>query len=162
MEYQPNSQVCFICGRENEIGLQVQYFSDTVNQQVIAHITIPSRFNGWPGYAHGGIVAALLDEGCYRAIWIDGDFERPMVTAGLKVQLRRPTPTEQPIKTVGWIIEMNEDQTRAKVGSEVRLLDGTVTARGEATLVRAPQSFIETQAWEGLKTGWRVDGPGSD
>ncbi|NLV17009.1 MAG: PaaI family thioesterase [Syntrophomonadaceae bacterium] len=154
MENQPNSQVCFICGRENEVGLQAQYYNDAVNQQVIAHITIPSRFNGWPGYAHGGIVAALLDEGSFRAIWIDGNFQRTMVTANLNIRLQRPTPTEQPVKSVGWIIDMNE--SRARVGSEIRLLDGTVTARGEATLVRAPDSFIGAKDWEQLQTNWKV------
>lgn len=154
MKKQPGSRVCFICGQENDISLKAQYYTDTVNQQVVSEITIPARFNGWPGYAHGGIVAALLDEAAFRSIWIDGNLKKSMVTMNLKIQLRLPTPTEQPLKTVGWILEINE--TQAKVASEIRLLDGTVTARGQATLVKPPDSFLESCGWEEEKPYWKV------
>jgi acyl-coenzyme A thioesterase PaaI-like protein len=154
MEKQPSARVCFVCGRENELGLKAEYYNDIENRQVVSEIMIPTRFNGWPGYAHGGLVAALLDEAAFRAIWIDGDFNRLMVTMNLKIRLRRPTPTEQPLKTVGWVLEMNE--TKAKVASEIRLLDGTVTARGQATMVKPPASFLETCNWEAEKPYWKV------
>ena len=146
MKKQPGSRVCFICGQENNISIKAQYYTDTVNQQVVSDITIPKRFNGWPGYAHGGIVAALLDEAAFRSIWIDGNYEKSMVTMNLKIKLRLPTPTEQPLKTVGWIVETNDKHV--EVASEIRLLDGTVTARGQATLVKAPDSFLEDCGWE--------------
>jgi acyl-coenzyme A thioesterase PaaI-like protein len=146
VEKQPSARVCFICGRENEVSLKADYYNDTINQQVVSEVTIPARFNGWPGHAHGGLVAALLDEAAFRAVWIDGNFQRAMVTMNLKIQLRRPTPTEQPLKTVGWVLEM--DEARAKTASEIRLLDGTVVARGIATLVKPPDSFLEMAGWE--------------
>lgn len=141
MEKQPCGSICFVCGQENEQSLKAEYYNDTVNRQVVSEIIIPARFNGWPGHAHGGIVAALLDEAAFRAVWIDSDYQRSMVTMDLKIQLRRPTPTEQPLKTVGWVVEMNE--TSARTASEIRLLDGTVIARGQATLVKTPDSFLE-------------------
>jgi len=146
MDKQPSARVCFICGRENEQSLKAEYYTDNLNQQVVSETIIPSRFNGWPGHAHGGLVAALLDEAAFRAIWIDGDYTRSMVTMNLKIQLLRPTPTEQPLKTVGWVLEINE--TTAKTASEIRLLDGTVVARGVATLVKPPDSFLEMCGWE--------------
>ena len=154
MEKQPGARVCFICGRENELSLKADYYNDTVNQQVVSEVIIPAHFNGWPGHAHGGLVAALLDEAAFRAIWIDGNFRRAMLTVNLKIQLRRPTPTEQHLKTVGWILEINE--TRAKTAAEVRLADGTVVARGEATLVKAPESFLEMCGWEQEEPYFRV------
>lgn len=141
MEKQPSGSICFVCGQENELSLKAEYYTDKVNRQVVSEIIIPTRFNGWPGHAHGGIVAALLDEAAFRAVWIDGDYQRSMVTTDLKIQLRRPAPTEQPLKTVGWVVEMNE--TSARTASEIRLLNGTVIARGQATLVKIPDSFLE-------------------
>lgn len=155
MEKQPNSEVCFMCGRENELGLQAQYYTDAKNQQVVADITIPSRFNGWPGHAHGGIVAALLDEAAFRAIWIDGKLDRSMVTANLKVKMLRPAPTEKPLRTVGWIVEI--DEKHATVASEIRMPDGTLIARGEAHLVNAPATFVGEKEWDIVKNGWKID-----
>ncbi len=154
MEKQPCARVCFMCGRGNEYGLKANYYTDTVKQQVVSEIIIPSRFNGWPGHAHGGIVAALLDEAAFRAIWIDGDYDKSMVTMNLKIQLRQPTPTEQPLKTIGWVLEMSE--TKAVTASEIRLLDGTLLAKGKATLVKPPDSFLDMVGWQEEQPYWKV------
>lgn len=51
---------CFGCGPHHDIGLRVRTFSG--NGEVLAPILISRRFEGPPGSAHGGIVAAYLDE----------------------------------------------------------------------------------------------------
>jgi acyl-coenzyme A thioesterase PaaI-like protein len=51
---------CFGCGPRHEIGLRVRTFRS--DGEVLSPILIPHRFEGPPGVAHGGIVAAYLDE----------------------------------------------------------------------------------------------------
>ncbi|HWP77334.1 MAG TPA: PaaI family thioesterase, partial [Methylomirabilota bacterium] len=51
---------CFGCGPDHDIGLRVRTFK--AEGEVLSPIVIPGRFEGPPGAAHGGIVAAYLDE----------------------------------------------------------------------------------------------------
>ncbi|MGE5397614.1 MAG: PaaI family thioesterase [Chitinophagales bacterium] len=153
MEKQPSSRTCFLCGRENDRGLKMTWYSDREKGQVWSKVTIPSYFNGYPGFVHGGIIAALLDETSGRAILLEGE-DNLFVTAKLEVTYRKPTPTDQPLTVVGWIVKGNS--TRAQVEGEIRLEDGTVTAQARAIVLRPPKSFFETCNWEGEKEYWKV------
>jgi len=152
MQKQPNSRTCFLCGRQNEIGLKMSWYNDQDARQIKGTVIVPDHFNGYPGFVHGGIIAALIDETAGRALLLDGDTERLMVTLKLEVRYRHPTPTSQPLTVVGWIVQ--QSSSRAKVAAQVQLADGTVTAEGEAIVVRPPQSFFDL--WEPEKEYWRV------
>ena len=65
MKKQPNSQMCFVCGMENPIGLKLAFYEDE-GGRVIAHFTPREEYQGYPGVLHGGIIAALLDEAAGR------------------------------------------------------------------------------------------------
>ena len=52
---------CFGCGEANANGLQLKFFL-AEDGTVVCPATIPDRFEGHPGYLHGGIIATLLDE----------------------------------------------------------------------------------------------------
>jgi uncharacterized protein (TIGR00369 family) len=101
---QPSSRSCFVCGRENPIGLRVHWDQDEEAGEIRARVTIADAFNGYPGVAHGGIVAALLDETAGRTVLMTGGFEELMVTAKLDVTYRRPTPTGVPLDAVGRLL----------------------------------------------------------
>ncbi|MDH7479337.1 MAG: PaaI family thioesterase [Syntrophomonadaceae bacterium] len=152
MERQPVSRNCFLCGRENEIGLKMSWYNDRKNQQVIGTVNVPERFCGYPRIVHGGIVAALLDETSGRAVMLNGDFNNLMVTLKLEVTYRRPTPCGETLTVVGWVIR--QSNRRAQVAGEIRLPDGTVTAASSAILVRAPYEFMA--GWEQERPYWRV------
>jgi uncharacterized protein (TIGR00369 family) len=153
MRKQRSSRTCFLCGRQNDVGLKMTWYSDDEAGQVRATVSVPEHFNGYPGVVHGGIVAAILDETAGRAVLINGDdYENLMVTLKLEIKYRRPTPTNVPLTAVGWVIEGNS--YRAKVAGELRLPDGTVTAQCEALLLKAPASIAES--WEPERPYWRV------
>jgi len=101
---------------------------------------------------HGGIVAAIIDETSGRALLLDGDWENLFVTLKLEVKYRQPTPTGVPLEVVGWVIKRSD--TRARVAARVTLPDGTVTAEGEALVVRPPREIYDR--WEPEKAYWRV------
>ena len=152
MEKQPSSRTCFLCGRQNDIGLKITWHNDLDARQVRAAVVVPEQFNGYPGIVHGGIVAAILDETAGRAILLDGDADNLMVTLKLEVKYRHPTPTGEPLTAAGWVIRQTE--ARAQVAAELRLADGTVTAQCEALIVRPSQEFFDR--WEPEKKHWRV------
>lgn len=152
MKKQPNSRMCFLCGRENPVGLRLDIYEDHEANQAYAEITIPEVYQGYPGVVHGGIVAALLDEVAGRAVLIGGSDEGLMATLRLTVRYRRPTPVGVPLTVVGWV--ERPGRRMARVAGEVRLPDGSVTAEGEVILGEVPAEF--RARWEPEKQYWKV------
>ncbi len=84
---------CFGCGPNHEIGLRVRCFR--ADGEVLSPIVIPMRFAGPPGAAHGGIVAAYLDEVLAGAA--ANHTGHVHVTGQLTVRYVKPTPVERPL-----------------------------------------------------------------
>jgi uncharacterized protein (TIGR00369 family) len=152
MRKQPSSRMCFVCGRQNPLGLKLEFEEDAGSGQVRADLTVPETFQGYPGVVHGGIVAAVLDETAGRAVLMGGTDDELMATLRLTVRYRRPTPTQTPLVAVGWVERAGGAATR--VAGELRLLDGTVTAECEAVLAHVPPEF--RAAWDAEKPYWKV------
>jgi acyl-coenzyme A thioesterase PaaI-like protein len=93
--HQPN---CFGCGPRNQAGLHLR--CHVTEEGVAGRFRLEHHHEGGPGVAHGGIVAAVLDDllGCliYR-------LGRPMVTARLEVDYRRPLPLATEVDAVARI-----------------------------------------------------------
>jgi uncharacterized protein (TIGR00369 family) len=130
------------------------WYNNQAQQEVWAEVSIPEHFNSYPGFVHGGIVAALLDETAGRALLLDGDNDNLMVTARLEIKYLQPTPTNQPLKVIGRIIK--QSKASAWVAGEIRLADGTVTATCKATIIRPPEEYYAMWNWEAEKQHWRV------
>lgn len=152
-ERQPSSRSCFVCGRDNLAGLRTRWMSDRDAHEARASAVLDAHFDGYPGLAHGGIVAALLDEAMVRALLLEGGFEDLMVTAKMDVAYRRATPTGRPLTIVGRVLKGS--RSRALAESEIRLADGTVTAHARGILVRPPPEIAA--AWAEERGHWRVE-----
>jgi acyl-coenzyme A thioesterase PaaI-like protein len=150
---QPSSRSCFVCGRENPVSLRMTWDQDAESGEIRGVVILPEHFNGYPGVAHGGVVAAVLDETAGRSVLLDGGFDDLMVTARLEVVYRRPTPTGVPLTAVGRLLRRVGE--RAEAEGELRLADGTVTARASVLLARPPQQVRE--GWAPEREHWRVD-----
>lgn len=145
--------MCFVCGRENPVGLKLQFYEEPEANQVRADIVIPDEYQGYPGVAHGGIVSTILDEISGRAAMMEEAGQRLLVTLRMTVRFRRPTPTESSLTAVGWL--ERKSGMGAKVAGEIRLADGTVTASCTSLLVEPPDVFKE--AWREERPYWKVD-----
>jgi acyl-coenzyme A thioesterase PaaI-like protein len=84
---------CFGCGPGHPTGLHVRCFK--IGDGVISPIIVPGQYNGPPGAAHGGIVAAYLDE--VLAAAVHRVTARTAVTGELTVRYVKPVPIETPI-----------------------------------------------------------------
>ena len=100
MKKQPNSRMCFICGLENPVGLQLKIYE--VEQGTIeTNYTAPEHYQSYPGILHGGIVATILDEISGRAHMGDPSQPRFMYTAKLEVKYRKNVPIGKPLRILG-------------------------------------------------------------
>ena len=147
---QPNSKHCFVCGLDNPHGLQLTFFAQA-GGEVVAEITVPARFQGYPGVVHGGIVAAMLDEVAMRSAMVD-DHLRFMVTAKMTLRYRKAIPVEQPLRLVGRIKRAGGQATTAT--AELHLPDGSLGADVEALMVDYPKPLGGAAELEEL--GWKV------
>jgi acyl-coenzyme A thioesterase PaaI-like protein len=90
----PEDGGCFGCSPSNATGMQLRFRRE--GMRVASRYRIPDRFHGAPGVAHGGIVAAILDEvSCAAAVFVD---DRYVVTGELVVRYHRPVPVDAPIE----------------------------------------------------------------
>ena len=148
---QCTSRMCFVCGRENPVGLQLTFYEDVAAGKIMGPLNIPERYQGYPGVVHGGILATILDETTGRAINVGQDDEQFWVTAKLQMRYRKPTPTVTPLMAVGWVVSRRS--RTAEVAGEIRLMDGSVTA--EAVAVVVCPSGETLKAWEEEQQYWR-------
>jgi len=90
---------CFGCGEANEAGLQLRFLL-AQDGTVVCPVSVPVRFEGHPGYLHGGIIATLLDETMSKAVRARG---LTAMTRHLEIDYRRPVPSAVPIRMEGRI-----------------------------------------------------------
>lgn len=150
MNLQPNSRNCFVCGVENPVGLKLRFHDDGAGE-VRCEYSIAAEYQGYPGIAHGGIVAAILDEVVGRVAMI-GDPNHFMMTVRMQVTFRQTVPVETPLTIVGKPVRMRGRLARA-VG-EVRLPNGSVAVEAAMTLVDVPERMRAGGTLEAL--GWKT------
>lgn len=124
-----DNQGCFICGSGNPIGLKVKPCRDESAKRAWLTVTIPDEFQGWEGIAHGGIVAALLDEvSAYAGMSVS----KQIVTGELTVRYLKPVPIGREITVTAHVRE----QVRRSIMVEAALTcQGEMLARSEAKMV---------------------------
>lgn len=124
---------CFGCGPGHPTGLRVRCFKTA--EGVISPIIVPGQYAGPPGAAHGGIVAAYLDE--VLAAAVKRATTRAAVTGELTVRYVKPVLVETPIVGNGSLVA---DHGRY-VDVEARLEDlgtGAVLATARARFFPIP------------------------
>ncbi len=148
MRKQPNSQMCFVCGLENPLGLRLAFYEED-DGSVVCQFTPRQEFQGYPGWLHGGITTALLDEVLGRAAIAR---DRWVATAKLEVRYRQPIPLEQPITVRGKLTRVRSRAVEAR--GEVLLADGTLAAEAEGVLVTISEE--ERARVEEILPFWQV------
>ncbi|BCR06237.1 acyl-CoA thioesterase [Desulfuromonas versatilis] len=81
----------FVSGEPDGNRYRVRYYRDP-DQQLRARIWFGPETEGPPGHAHGGAMAAVLDEVLGLAAWAAG---YPIVVGNLNVSFRNLLPLEQ-------------------------------------------------------------------
>ena len=148
---QPNSDFCFVCGRDNPRGLYMSFY-DNGSNEVVSEYTVADEYQGYPGVVHGGVVAAMLDEVVARVAMI-GDHHHFMMSVILDIKYRHPVPTGVQLRIVGRIMRLRG--RLGKATGEVILPDGTLAVESTLTLADVPAEILTNVDLEAL--GWRID-----
>jgi uncharacterized protein (TIGR00369 family) len=121
---------CFGCGLDNPDSMRLKFTYDKKRSRVIGRIRLAPRFAGPPGYAHGGIIATILDEAMAKLNKLHGVIA---VTGHLAVDYLRPVPLGQPIR-----MEAHEVRTSGRRRfreAEIVAPTGEVLARGQGIFI---------------------------
>jgi acyl-coenzyme A thioesterase PaaI-like protein len=136
----------FVHGLRNPAGLHLQYELD--GDRVCTAWMPGTDHVGFPGFAHGGLVSAVLDDAMGRCSALHRHW---VVTARLEVRFRQPAPVGTVLRVEGWITRL----LRRALHTEGRVLlpGGAVVA--EATGLYLPLSEALQQqmidAWPGFE-----------
>jgi acyl-coenzyme A thioesterase PaaI-like protein len=148
---QPSSRHCFVCGVENPLGLHLKFY-DSEPGEVMTEYTVPEDYQGYPGVAHGGIVAAMLDEAAGRCLMGDMQAPRFMYTARLNITYRKNVPVGQPLRLVG---KAGASRGRsATATSAIYDQAGNILAEAEALLINIPKQVLQNVDLSQL--GWQI------
>jgi acyl-coenzyme A thioesterase PaaI-like protein len=135
---------------ENECGIGLR-FDSVAPGEVEAVYRVPERFQGYPGLAHGGIVACMLDEVLGRTVMVD-EPTRFMYTAKMELRYRKPVPLGERLTITGKL-----ERLRGRVATahaELRLPDGSLAVEAEGMLVEVPDISVDEEELEAF--GWKV------
>jgi acyl-coenzyme A thioesterase PaaI-like protein len=119
------NDMCFACGKSNPIGLKLEFRFE--GEDYVTSFEVKPEYQGWANFAHGGLIATVLDEVMTRIMWAKG---LHTVTGRLEVRYRNPAP-------VGAVLEVRGRITRQRppaVETEAVATgpDGTVVAEAKA------------------------------
>lgn len=127
-----------MCGVANPHGLHMSFYQPQPDV-VTATYVVPEHFQGYPGVAHGGIIAAMLDEVAGR-VFMGGEPPRFMVTARISIRYRKPVPVGETLHLSGRI---KRDDGRVGVStSEIRDEKGQLLAEAEVVMANIPPEVV--------------------
>jgi acyl-coenzyme A thioesterase PaaI-like protein len=121
--------LCFGCGQANLFGLQLEL--ERSGDGVEGRFFVKQDHQGPPGYAHGGVIAAALDEAMALLVFERGTFA---MTGRLEIDLLAPAP-------VGAFVQVSarlsaEGERTLELSADAAGEDGTRLAAARGTFVR--------------------------
>ena len=121
--------LCFGCGQANLFGLQLEL--ERSRDGVEGRFFVKQDHQGPPGYAHGGVIAAALDEAMALLVFGRGTFA---VTRRLEVDMVAPVPVGTFVSVSGWV--ESEGERTLELSAEAAGEDGRRLAAARGTFVR--------------------------
>ncbi len=141
---------CWGCG-DNPVGLRLPVPAAEGLTEYEAFFSFDDRHQGGPGIAHGGMVAAALDEAVgLLATW----YAFPTVTARIFVRFRLPVPINTELQLRASI----DDARGRRIRASATLTDGAAPlAEARAALLHVPlEHFLRTPEGRAAGERWRA------
>jgi len=110
--------------------MKLTFEQDNVNRKIVGRFVLGERYQGGGGFAHGGIIATLLDEAMGKVCRFR---EVLAVTAELTVEYLKPVNVQNEI-----VVEGRETEQKGRnlfMTGEIRNEAGEVLARGKGRFV---------------------------
>ena len=121
---------CFGCGQQNPMGLKLRF--RTEGNSVKADFIPASTYEGYPGYLHGGITCAILDEAMGWAAYglSSGALA---ITAKAEIKFRRPLLIGEPLTVAASITRRSTRHLWTE--ATIKRKDGKLAAEASAIMV---------------------------
>lgn len=132
---------CVLCGAEHPQGLRL-VFSTHADGHVEATFPCERLYQGYTGYLHGGVIAALLDGAMTNCLFAHG---KAALTGELNIRFRKPVATSHPATVIAQI---------AKSLPPLFHMEATV-CQNDQLMARATAKFME--ASDAIAVDWRRD-----
>jgi uncharacterized protein (TIGR00369 family) len=110
--------------------MKLTFELDQDTRRASGKFVLGPRYGGGAGFAHGGVIAILLDEAMGK---ISKLTDERAVTAELNIEYRKPVPVDAEIVVSGWQ-ENEKGRNRFRIG-EIHDAQGNLLARGRGRFV---------------------------
>jgi len=90
---------CLLCGGKNPVGLKLD-FEAAENGSVSARFMCQFRFEGYKGFLHGGVTAALIDSAMTNCLFAKGI---AALTAELNLKYKKPVRCGKTAEIKAWL-----------------------------------------------------------
>lgn len=143
---------CFGCGPANERGLRIRSLetAPTADAEVICDWTPEAHHEAFDGVVNGGVLGTLMDcHGNWAAahhLMRRNELDRPpvTVTGDFHVRLKRPTPSDRPLRVTARAVE--SEGRKVRVEEEITS-GGEVTATCTATYLAVKEDHQAAGRW---------------
>jgi len=122
---------CFVCEPKNGSGLQIPFFHNDGDGTVEAAFALTDTFSGAPGFVHGGISLAILDEAMAWACIAIG--HRWAVTSTTSTTFPRPVLVGQEFAVTAHIASQTD--TEIQTSATIANAEGKPCAEATATFL---------------------------
>ena len=127
----------FVSGDQTGNRFRMQYFRDR-ESHLVARVWFGPVTEGPPDHAHGGSIAAVLDEVLGLAAWAAG---HPVVVGNLNVSFRNLLPIKTVVQVNTRVVSV--EGRKVMVQGDVHSLDGTVYATGDCLCIKINAKSLE-------------------
>lgn len=136
----------FVSGDPGGARLRIRYFRRSADGALLGNVWFGPDAQGPPGHAHGGSMAAVLDEAMGASAWLSG---HAVVAAQITIQFRRMLPLGTIARLEAWVDVVNG----RKVTTRGRLVDdrGETFAEGEGLFIQLGLDRFTALASEAAK-----------
>lgn len=122
----------FVSGEPDGNRFRVRYYRDP-EQHLHARIWFGPGTEGPPGHAHGGAIAAIMDEALGLAAWAEG---YPIVVGNLNVSFRAMLPLKKIITLESKVVSV--EGRKVMVHGRLFCDEETVYAEGQCLCITIP------------------------
>jgi len=123
---------CFGCGAANPVGLKLEFERD--GDVVRSRTSVARSYAGYRAFAHGGVIATMLDEAMgWAMLHIAGCYG---VTKALNVSYRRPVHVDRPIVLSACVTAQRSGRVFLEASIEDAKGRVLASAAGEWSIVR--------------------------
>jgi uncharacterized protein (TIGR00369 family) len=127
-----------VCGSNNDAGLRLSIVSGDGGAR--AEFQPDTRWEGYPGLVHGGLISAVLDDLMFHAI--SAAISEPTVTASMEVRFRHPARTCSRLYCEARVGERRHSKV-IEASGEMRDQEGQLIATAKSKFIIMPKAKMD-------------------